>query len=213
MQPEVQAIKNSLSLAVCSGWDRNFLESILEQIQKNRKLSEKQLNVLYKVLDRNSPEAQAAHETWATTYDADHRKDALVLAKYYKTTGYFKSMVQTIMTGGVPERKSFLKMKKNKYAAKVLATHHAEPKYSAGDYVFPRSSFISSRAIFDESARRGSWGTMDKSVSNFRLRGAIILAVDETIVSAANGAKTYKILPIGATIPFIVEERFIKIKR
>jgi|TARA_E500000331_G_scaffold327752_1_gene346962 uncharacterized protein (DUF2141 family) len=213
MQPEIQAIKDSLSLPVCAGWDRDFLESILEQIQKSRKLSDKQLKLLHKVLDRNSLEAQTEHEMWATVYEKEHHKEALVLAKYYMTTGYFKSMVRTIMNGGVPERKSFLKMKKNKYATKVLATHRAEPKYNTGDYVFPRSSFGHSRAIFDESARRGSWSTIDVSVSNFRTRGAIILAVDDTIVSAASGAKTYKILPIGATIPFIVEERFIKIKR
>tara|TARA_A100001011_G_C14290745_1_gene836083 strand:- start:490 stop:1131 length:642 start_codon:yes stop_codon:yes gene_type:complete len=213
MQPEIQAIKDSLSLPVCTGWDRGFLESILEQIQKNRKLSEKQQKILLKVLARNSPEAQKEHERWANVYESEHKSDAMVLAKYYQTTGYFKSIVETVVNGGVPERKSFLKMKKNKYATKVLATHRAEPKYKTGDYVFPRSSFAHSRAIFDQSARRGSWGIIDKSVSNFRERGAIIIAVDDTIVSAANGAKTYKILPIGATMPFIVEERFIKIKR
>lgn len=213
MQPEIQAIKDSLSLSVCNGWDRGFLESILEQIQKNRKLSEKQLKTLWKVLERNSPEAQKEHEMWAETYFAEHQSEARVLAKYYKTTGYFKSMTSIIMAGGVPERKSFLKMKGNKYATKVLSTHHSEPKYNTGDYVFPRASFTHSRALFDETARRGSWGIIDKAVGNFKDRGAIIIAVDDLIVSAANGAKTYKILPIGATIPFIVEERFIKIKR
>ena len=44
-------------------------------------------------------------------------------------------------------------------------------------------------------------------------RGAFIIESTELIVSAAAGAKTYKILPIGATMPFIVEERYIKIKR
>ena len=33
---EIDMIKESLSLSVCSGWDRGFLESILEQVERNR---------------------------------------------------------------------------------------------------------------------------------------------------------------------------------
>jgi hypothetical protein len=213
MSTKTQTIKNSLSLSVCGGWDRGFLESILEQLQKNRKLSEKQEKLLLLVLERNSPEAQRGHEEWVEVYLTKHRNDAIVLAKYYKTTRYFQPMAATIMAGDTPDRESFLKMKGNNYANKVLSTHRETPKYETGDYVLARTSFTQSKAIFDEPARRGPWAIMDKSVSNFRARGGIILAVDSMIVSAANGAKTYKILPIGATIPFIVEERFIKIKR
>ena len=147
MKIETQAIKEALLLPVCKGWDRNFLQSILEQLQKNRKLSEKQLKVLLKVLDRNTPEAQVEHEMWAQVYADKHQQEAVVLAKYYKTTGYFKSMVETILDGGVPDRKSFLKMKKNKYANKVLATHRQEPKYNVGDYVVARAS-LHTHALF-----------------------------------------------------------------
>jgi hypothetical protein len=42
-------IKEVLSRSVCGGWDRGFLESILEQLEKGRNLSEKQLDTVTKV--------------------------------------------------------------------------------------------------------------------------------------------------------------------
>ena len=55
-------IEEVLSRSVCGGWDRGFLESILEQIAKGRDLSVKQKQTLGKVLARNNEEAQAIHE-------------------------------------------------------------------------------------------------------------------------------------------------------
>ena len=54
-------IEAALSRSVCGGWDRSFLESILEQIAKGRDLSVKQKQTLGKVLARNSDEAQKIH--------------------------------------------------------------------------------------------------------------------------------------------------------
>lgn len=214
METVVQEIKNSLSLPICYGWDRDFLVSILDQVERGRKLSTKQESFLATVLERNSPAAQQQHEVWGDTYNNEYADDAIVLAKYYKTTGYFKSMVEAILAGQVPDRKSFLKMYNNKYATKVLSTHRMKPKYDVGDYIFPRASFTSTKAVFEDGLRREiSWTVTDSSVKRFQSKGALIIEHYDVILSAANGAKTYKILPIGSTIPFIVEERFIKSKR
>ncbi len=214
METVVQEIKNSLSLPICYGWDREFLVSILGQVERGRKLSAKQETFLATVLERNSPAAQKQHEVWSDTYNNEYVDDAIVLAKYYKTTGYFKSMVETILAGQVPDRKSFLKMYNNKYATKVLSTHRMKPRYNVGDYIFPRASFTSTKAVFEDGLRREiSWTVTDSSVKRFQSKGGLIIEHYDVILSAANGAKTYKILPIGSTIPFIVEERFIKSKR
>ncbi len=214
MEAQIKNIKDSLALPVCSGWDRNFLESLLEQITMGRVLSEKQISTLSSVLLRNSPESQKQHEHWVTVYAQQYADEAVVLAKYYKSAGYFKSLVESILANHVPDRAGFLKMYSNKYAQKVLTTFHAEPKYNVGDYIFPRASFSSSKAMFDESTRRAiSWTVTDSCVKRFKSKGGLIIELHDTIVSAANGAKTYKILPIGSTIPFIIEERFIKSKR
>ena len=120
MEPVVNEIKSSLMRPVCSGWDRGFLESVLEQIDRGRTLSPKQMSTLNQDLERNSPDAQKEHEVWADVYMREHQSDAEVLARYYKSTGYFQQLAHAILSGEVPEHKSFMKMRNNKYARKVL---------------------------------------------------------------------------------------------
>ena len=61
-------IESALSLAVCGGWDRKFLESVLSQIEKGRDLSVKQRQTLGKVLARNTPEADTQHTPHGLLY-------------------------------------------------------------------------------------------------------------------------------------------------
>ena len=56
-----QLIKETLSRTICTGWDRGFLESILEQLDKGRQLSTKQRDMLEQVMDRNDEDSQIAH--------------------------------------------------------------------------------------------------------------------------------------------------------
>jgi len=211
---EIEMIKESLLLPVCGGWDRGFLESILEQVGRDRKLSPKQLALLEQVLERNSPEAQKEHEVWEQVYSETHAQEATLLANYYQTTGYFLSLTKDILSGKVPERAAYLKMRNNKYAKKIIDISETPAKYNSGDYILPRKSFTPSKAIFDSKMKHDiPWSKTNEAVSKFLSRGAFVIESTELIVSAAVGAKTYKILPIGATMPFIVEERYIKIKR
>ena len=74
----------------------------------------------------------------------------------------------------------------------VLREHHAPAKYPVGSYVQPRSG----------------------ASAHFRrvLNGkpAIVIQTDAgPIVSAAKGAKIYKLLPIGGAETLTVEERYI----
>ena len=102
MEPVVNEIKNSLMRPVCSGWDRGFLESVLEQIDRGRTLSTKQMSTLNQVLERNSSDAQKEHEVWADVYMSEYKSDAEVLARYYTSTGYFQQLASTILAGEVP---------------------------------------------------------------------------------------------------------------
>ncbi len=214
MELVTSQIKNSLMRPVCTGWDRGFLESVLEQIERGRDLSTKQVSTLNQVLERNSPDAQKQHEAWTDVYFEEHQADATVLARYYMTTGYFQKLAGVILSGEVPERRSFMKMKNNKYARKVLSVLNAVPKYNAGVYVLPRASLTKGRIRFDDSKQFTiPWSHAEAVFNTFKEKGGFVMGLHDTIYSAANGAKTYKILPIGATIPFIVEERYIKLKR
>ena len=134
--------------------------------------------------------------------------------RFITQTGYFKDLARDILAGAVPELIGYTKMSTNKYAQKVLAIHKAEPKYAAGSLVSPRANFQSSHAHFDrEDTTRFSWPTANDVIEKFKARGGFIMEVTDIVRSAAKGAKTYKILPIGATNPIFVEERHIKINK
>jgi len=205
---EIQ-IKEALSRSVCGGWDRGFLESILEQIDRGRNLSEKQMITAQKVVTRNNATAQIIHDEWESVYEAEHKVEATVLANYYKSTGYFSELTRDILAGIIPDMRAYTKMRGNKYAHRVLETYYSEPKYAPGTLVASRASFRASHA----SLSGLSWALTNDTIQKFRDKGGFILESTGIIKTASKGSKTYKILPIGATIPVFIEERHIKKKK
>ncbi len=203
-------IAEVMARPVCTGWDRGFLESIMNQLDRGRTLSEKQLETTLKVIERNGEDAQAMHDEWHGIYEKEHKEEANILAAYYSTTGYFSELTRDILKGDVPDMRAYTKMRGNKYAQSVLQTYYTEPKYPTGSLVSARANCYSQNIGI---ASPTTWSAQDKAVKAFRNKGGLILEVLDVIKSAAKGAKTYKILPIGTTIPVIIEERFIKLKR
>jgi hypothetical protein len=204
-------IEETLSRSVCGGWDRTFLESILEQLSKGSVLSLKQKRTLGKVLARNTQEDQMKHESWQTNYEEKYYADAQILAAYHIHQPYYQAMARDIRAGKVPERNKFLRMHDNKYSRKVVSQFRTEPKYKAGDYLKVRANFNSYKNI--ELGRDMIWVNQNKIIQNFIKRGAFVIEICPEIHSAAKGAKRYKLLPVGETIPVIVEERFLKVHR
>ena len=203
-----EKITAALSRSVCGGWDRNFLESILEQIGKGRELSIKQKQTLGKVLARNSEENQRDHENWQTVYETEYKNRAVVLATYHSKQPYYRPMAADILAGKVPARTKFLKMYDNKYSKKVISQHEAPAKYCVGDYLLPRASLESYKHV--EFEADPVWSIQNKTVQNFKKRGGFVIEICGEIYSAAKGAKRYKLLAVGETTPIIVEERFLK---
>ena len=204
-------IKQTLSRPVCGGLDRGFLESVLEQINKGKALSVKQKNTLSKVLKRNDELSQVVHDNWSTEYEKNHKAHAKVLAEYHSIQPYYRAMAKDILNNQVPERAKFLRMFNNKYSKKVISEYEKEPKYSMGDFVSPRASFIGFKNAEAESSI--AHPAVRKAVQRFSRTGGFIIEIKKEIYSHAKGAKRYRILPIGETIPLIVEERFIKLNR
>tara|TARA_R100000664_G_C2700540_1_gene101048 strand:+ start:128 stop:778 length:651 start_codon:yes stop_codon:yes gene_type:complete len=201
-------IEEALSRSVCGGWDRGFLESILEQMIKGKSLSIKQKQTLGKILARNTAEHQIAHENWSSVYEKEYKIDALVLAEYHIHQPYYKPMATDILSGQVPERGKFLRMFNNKYSKKVLGEYKKDPRYEKGDYVMPRASFSPYKNA--EYPIAGDWVSDRGIVEKFKKRGGFVLSIEGVIKNAAKGAKRYKILTIGESRPLIVEERFLK---
>ena len=204
-------IKQTLLRPVCGGWDRGFLESVLEQISKGKTLSPKQKDTLAKVLGRNDELSQVVHDNWSTEYEKNHKTHARILAEYHSVQPYYREMAKDILNDHVPERAKFLRMFDNKYSKKVIAEYEKEPKYSMGDFVSPRASFVGFRNA--EAASSIAHPAVRKSVERFSRTGGFVIEIKKEIYSHAKGAKRYRILPIGETIPLIVEERFIKLNR
>jgi hypothetical protein len=205
----VKKIEAALSLTVCGGWDRSFLESVLSQMQKGRQLSVKQRQALGKVLARNTPEADKNHANWAIEYNKEHRLTATVLACYHSRQPYYREMSKDILRGLVPSRNKYLRMRDNKYSKKVLREAEREPRFEVDTYVIPRAMFDSYKDA--EFQTDMIWRHQNKIIHNFKKRGAFVISIMPEILSAAKGAKRYKLLPIGETTPIIVEERFLKV--
>lgn len=207
----VSEIEEALSRSVCGGWDRGFLESILGQLSKGRSLSAKQQQTMSKVLQRNTLDNQLQHESWRTTYESEYKADAQILASYHSRQPYYRPMASDILAGKIPERSKFLRMYQNKYSTRVLEQAAATPKYEKGSYLIPRARFDSYKNVETESDL--PWAKQKEVIAAFKIRGGFVMEVCKDIRSAAVGAKRYKLLPIGQTIPLIVEERFLKISR
>tara|TARA_R110002126_G_scaffold291580_1_gene453921 strand:+ start:1376 stop:2008 length:633 start_codon:yes stop_codon:yes gene_type:complete len=114
--------------------DREFGESLSSQFEKNGTLTEKQIECVEKMEQRYSAEAILLRETWATSYKAEHRATALIVANYYITTNYFRDLALKIGTDEdfVPTQPQFNAMTRNKYATKVIATATTPPAYPKG---------------------------------------------------------------------------------
>jgi hypothetical protein len=187
--------------AVCertedASWARGFINSLQGQIMAGRKLSEKQIKTLSQIEKDHDDAALSARATFAADYSADKdgmRSDALVVAHYYRPTGYFRLLSEKMIENPafVPSVGEYNKMVKNKYAQKVLREHHADPKYPVGSYVVPRAAH-----------RTLKYKLGDKPC-------IVVEANAAPITSAAKGSKVYKLLPIGRAKTVLVEERQI----
>lgn len=201
----IQKINEISDYPTMNDWSRGFCESITDQISRGRKLSVKQMDVLTRIFNENTEEEVKKLEHWPDDYELKYRDTAQLLANYYQTTTYYRDVVNDILGGKTPERHAFFKMLNNKYAHKVIEESHRPAKFAIGDYVYANASCDSHRLEAVDSAR------LSRVVFNdFRYRGGFIVGISSMIKSAAKGAKRYKILPLGSTVTFWVEERFLK---
>ena len=101
-------------------------------------------------------------------------------------------------------------MYNNKYSQKVLAAHKQDARYAVSAHVDARANL---NAFKDIEITHLAWTTQSSVVAKFKKHGGFIMEVRPEIYSHAKGSKRYKILPIGATIPVIIEERHLKLHR
>ena len=198
-------IKQIQGYPTLNDWSRGFCESIVEQIDRGRHLSEKQIEVLTRIFNENTEDAVKALASWPDEYRNSWYANAEILAFYYNTTPYYGRVVNDILSGRVPQKNHFFKMLDNKYAIKVLTEAKKPSKFVIGDYI------VANAACSRQDLSAADSGRLSTQVFNdFKRRGGFVIEISSLIVSAAKGAKRYKILPIGSTISFWVEERRLK---
>jgi len=184
-----------------SSWAAGYVESLIGQVKADRRLSDRQLEVLRKIEAEHDDAALAERKKWIESYtnNPDLRADSIVVANYYMSTGYFKDTARDIINDDtfIPTYSQYNKMVKNKYAQKVLASHHAAAKYEAGQLVTFRANAPSNSRYLDGAYLKRNVAMM------------VIEADAAPITSAARGSKVYKLLPVGKATTLMVEERYI----
>ena len=197
----IERLNDVTTRTVAGSWAGDFVTSLSEQVQTGRTLSARQTEILTKIERESSAEAAAENKAFADSYTANTdgmRTKAEVAARYYQSTGYFAKLSGQILEDSnfVPTEKAYRKMVTNKYAQKVIDAHFATPKYAVGSFVALRGS--------------APWGARHAAGD----KPCVVIQVNAAgITSAARGAKIYKVLPVGAAKPVLVEERYIKIAR
>ena len=189
---------------VASEWVKGFSTSIIEQLNKGRKLSEKQMFHVNTIIEQNSESALAEAAEWETIYREKYEKDAKYLSGYYMTTSYFRE---------VPSRRGFLKMYGNKYAKKILAEREKPARFDARTHVVGNSKFRQDKLIWSPTVSNSiqhHYSLRSEAATRFVKHGGFIVGVDGSVHSAAKGNKVYKILPVAGKMFIKIEERFLK---
>ena len=136
--------------------DRKFAESLKKQFEDGGKLSPKQIECVEKMEQRYSPASVLKRERWAQSYKADHREVAIICARYYRTTSYFRDLATKVLLDEdfVPTEKQFNALTKNKYAKKAIATATEPPAYPAGSIckVRANSNLVPQRELHNQIA-------------------------------------------------------------
>jgi hypothetical protein len=185
-----------------SKWEQGFFESVKSQFEKRHTLSERQIEIVQKIASKFSPEAIKERESWYSSWDEEKAETLRVCADYYLGTGYFRDVVERVKTEEdfIPTPKLYKSMCQNKYADKVMDAFRAEPKFPVGSLATLRAA--KSRSVGYMSNNRDMVSAGELNV--------LILTTDEPIVSAAVGAKRYKVMMVGGVDTFYCEERDLK---
>ena len=123
--------------------DRKFAESLQRQFEDGGKLSPKQIECVEKMEQRYSPASVLKREKWAQSYKGEHREVAMICARYYRTTTYFRDLATKILLDEdfVPTEKQFNALTKNKYAKKAIAAATEPPAFPIGSLAKVRANY------------------------------------------------------------------------
>lgn len=188
----MERIQNLLEGRPVTDWERGFLESLGESLEKWKTLSVRQHSVLQKIEANYTPDKMLELEQWDANFTPEMRQRATLVAKYYLNHGhYFTQAAGRILQDEnyIPSRSLYNKMCMNKYAEGVIANHLTAPKFPGGTF-----------------ARLRPHPTRKHK------KDALVLIVShgDDVSTHAKDAKPVCVLPVGESTPFWTEERYLK---
>jgi len=176
-------------------WERNFLDSLSQQVGKGRNLSHRQNGTLQNIESKYSEDKKAALRKWKEEYTPEMREKMVIMASYYlNNPPYFQDLARRVLDEEVyiPTEKAYRAMCENKYAVRVIDIIKTDPIYAVG-------SMVRIRANANGHAAR------------YRNKMVMVLEHDATkLASAAKNARPVYVIPVGASAPFWTEERYLK---
>ena len=184
---------------IISAWERGFLESVMNQVQRGRNLSTKQIDLIHRV-EAKLRKVKDGDPEWEAQWNDDTRRKWEIALNYYNSTGtpYFSTIRNWAIEnpGKMPPQNFYKKLVENKYAAKIIKGLTDEPKFPAGSTVMLRSD-----------ARNG---LNYKDYREFREVLLFVVSPTDRAVSPAKGCRIYSLLSSESARTFEIEERYIK---
>ena len=193
-----------------SSWAAGFVESLIEQERQRGSLSSKQMTTLSKIESENNADTVKAERDWfarfATSQELQlqwHR----AMVYYRANSPYHAGHVQNWFNFGelpagrvgteiapidAPSHKAFNKVIANNYIQKVLAGYTAPPAFETG-------AMVALRASANFTAQNKTAG-----------RPCIVMTNELDIITASKGNRRYRLLPVGSTQTFEIQEKHIK---
>ena len=184
-------------VTIMSDWERSFLQSLRESVDKYGRLTSKQHEILQRIENKTDPAQIKARNMWSDNFTPEMRTKLVFAARYYKANPpYFGDAADRILASDnyMPSEKLYRKMVENKYVQRAMENSAAAPKYEVGSMVTVRNS---------QSVR-------EHKTSRARGLNAIVLAIEEKVNNATKGSRKITILPVGAAEAFVTEERWLK---
>ena len=198
---EIKSLLDSLAdfIPQTSQWEQGFFESVKSQFDKKYSLSVKQIETVQKIAGKFTPEAIREREAWYESFGELQKENLRVCAEYYKGSGYFRDLVEKVLTDSdyIPTPALYKKFVENKFASKVLEAYRAEPKFPVGSLATLRK--VRSNGYMAENGH-APWADVN----------VMVLSTNEPIVSSARGCKRYRCIMVGSPVTLFCEERDLK---
>ena len=200
-----------------SEYHRERLKNFREKVKRYNNVAEWQASHLRECEVSYNEAFLADVHDYDATYAEQHLEKFRLACNYYRKEGYYSNIIGNVPEAFIqgtsddyrPHYADYLRMTDNKYFPKIWAAYTDEAKFPAGSMVQVRAS----SALPQRNPLSPRVGASSMGWGFRKLAGMHALVLDTNPfrpMSAAKGAKPYKVLVVGNPDPVYIEERFLK---